>query len=153
MESQSANNLERYWKGDLTSKEEDAFYEDLQLGRLLVGNETDQVYFSMLSKFRSSKLGDDFNREILESIKQPSSRRWLVRPWLTMAASICLLVLAGNYLLSPTQGEEVSEEQIQLAYTTTMQTLYLMSSELNRGAAMSQLDEFDKTLEKIKGKN
>ena len=148
--------LNKYWDGNSTPEEEE------WLGQLVRGNkeielgDEDRGYFEMLNKYRTQYLPDSFELAVLNRIKE-NQRRGKMRRFFSIAA-VGLIFLTGGFILvqeSVTDQNRVAElQEAREAFELTKQALFVLSSELNRGASFTQeLEQFDETFEKLKSQD
>ena len=145
--------LEKYWVGETTREEENAikaFLGDEAKSRY---SEEEISYFDLLRAYERIELSPQFDDDVLQQITQSRSK-YRMMPWLKLAASIVLLLGATLFIYQQYQdrlAHQAELAQAREAFELTKQALFLVSSELNRGASFTkELGDFDLTVEKIK---
>jgi hypothetical protein len=128
--------LEKYFEGE-TSLEQEA-----ELRRYFTSHKVPahlEAYQDLFGYFES-KASESFKKPLL-----PVKKAKLSYKWLSVAASIALLISVFIY-----NKNETKKEQLAQSYQSTQQALQLISKSLNKGAfAMAQLQEFEKTKTKV----
>jgi len=132
------NLIEKYFEGKTTLSEESTLHE------YFITNKVPQhlePYQDLFGYFEIKKL------EVTKKPIKLSKSFKLPYKWLSIAAMLIFVV--GIYIIRQEQTKP-TEAQLLNDYKTTQQALQLISKNLNRGAfAMAQLQEFDKTKNKI----
>ena len=153
MESQNARTLmQKYWSGD-TSPAEEAVLQRMAWEGSPELQEEEIEFLRNLQQYAEVDLPQEFDDELLSKLELRSRSSW-IRPWLRVAAVAVILISAG-FLVWHAGGQKqkklAQQEEARRAFELTKQALYLVSSELNRGASFAQeLEVFDEIVEKIK---
>jgi len=123
--------IEKYFEGE-TSLEQEA-----ELRRYFTSHKVPaylEAYQDLFGYFEA-KANESFKKPLL-----PVKKAKLSYKWLSVAASIVLLISVFIY-----NKNETKKEQLAQSYQSTQQALQLISKSLNKGAfAMMQLGEFEK---------
>jgi len=148
--------LNKYWDGRSTPEEEEWLGQLVRDNKEIEIGEDDRGYFEMLSEYRNQYLPDSFDVSVLNRIKE-NQRRNKIRRFFSIAAVGLILLTAGFVLVQESVKEQTRVAELQEArevFELTKQALFVLSSELNRGASFTQeLEQFDETFEKIKSQD
>lgn len=149
--------LDKYWNAKSTVEEEQFLKNDLVAG---LDEDEDVInYFESLHHFSQIKLDDAFDERLLKRIERSHLKnKIVVRKFWPMAAAILIIVGIGIgvYINFNNTTDQIiaAEHDPEKAFELTKQALLLVSGELNRGASYTlSLEQFDKTVEKIKTTN
>jgi hypothetical protein len=128
--------IEKYFEGETNLNEEAQLRTYFTSQKVPVHLEAYQDLFG----YFEAKANEPFKKPLLPVKKVKVSYKWL-----SVAASIVLLISVFIY-----NKNETKKEQLAQSYQTTQQALQLISKSLNKGAfAMLQLQEFEKTKTKV----
>lgn len=128
--------IEKYFEGETNLNEEAQLRTYFTSQKVPVHLEAYQDLFG----YFEAKANESFKKPLLpvKKVKVPYK-------WLSVAASIMLLISVFIY-----NKNETKKEQLAQSYQSTQQALQLISKSLNKGAfAMVQLQEFEKTKTKV----
>ena len=157
MEAKKQSELARkYWKGIGSEVEDKSLINSSLKG--LEGEE--KAHFEQLKKFKELSLGDDFGQSIMKEIvaTQTGRTRPLIPAMVWKVAAAVAIGLPSYWLYQPmatmeepTQQLAALEEDPAKAFEVTKQALLLISSKLNKAAAVDlPLEKFEETRAKIK---
>jgi len=156
MEAKKQSGLaKKYWKGISTEIE-----DKLLINSSLKGlEEADEAHFEQLKKFNKLSLGDDFGQSIMKQIEatQTGRTRRLIPSMIWKVAAAVAIGLCSYWLYqpmttmeAPTQQLAALEDDPEKAFEVTKQALLLISSKLNKAAAVDlPLEKFEETRAKI----
>jgi len=126
------NLIEKYFEGETSLKEEAQLRDYFTSHKVPAHLEEYQDLFG----YFNFKANESFNKTLL-----PVKKDRVAYKWLSVAASIVLLISVFVY-----NNNETKKEQLAQSYQNTQEALQLISKNLNKGAfAMAQLQEFEKT--------
>lgn len=147
--------VEKYWNATSSASEENTLlWSDLtQL------EESERQHFQQLKAFSKLSLGEAFTEDIVQQLEQETPVRRLIPAMVWRVAAILLLGLSFYYLYPPQPIPEKAsavlalEEDPERAYEVTKQALLLVSTKLNKAAAIGlPLEKFEETKNKIEKK-
>lgn len=150
--------LDRYWKLELTDREEQELKDTLKQPSLPDKYKKAAMMFNCFQQERSAALGEEFDRQILEQINEPSKRKFKITiQWARrMAAAIVLLAISVIFLmqLNKNRPDKTAMQDTfadpESAYLETKKTLLMVSRRLNKGEdAVSELAVFNEATRRI----
>ena len=158
MEAKNQSELvKKYWAGETSAAEEKQLLEsDLSM---LEGE--DKAHFQQLNNFADLTLADSFKAELLAKIAAEDKPIRRLNPQILWRVAAAVLVgLSLYFLVQPIKptAEEIQiaalEEDPEKAFEITKQALLLVSTKLNKAAAVNlPLDKFEEMQTKIKDRN
>jgi len=128
--------IEKYFEGETNLNEEAQLRTYFTSQKVPAHLEAYQDLFG----YFEAKANESFKKPLLpvKKVKVPYK-------WLSVAASIALLISVFMY-----NKNETKKEQLAQSYQSTQEALQLISKSINKGAfAMVQLGEFEKTKTKV----
>ncbi len=147
--------LEKYWSGETTLQEEYEVKAYLKEYGLPTGTDEESSYFQLLSAYEQRELSSDFDAQVLTKIGHAKGRYRLPSA-LKAAAGAAILIAACFFIYRYDTSRQLRLAELREAreaFELTKKALFLVSSELNRGANFTkELEEFDLTVEKIKNR-
>ena len=147
--------VEKYWQGETSWEEEQMIHEYFSESADYESND-DYQYFQAIKSFQNQSLDATFEDRVIKAIQQrPSGKTFGIRKYLAVAASIVVALGIGlSVFIQHEAREKKRKAEIAEAFEVTKNALLLISTELNKGAAVAQeLDAFDSVYEKIKSEN
>ncbi|MFT4683185.1 MAG: hypothetical protein ACI80P_001351 [Flavobacteriales bacterium] len=125
--------IDRFWEGETSIEEEALLRSRLQAEELPEEYEGVAAYFESLES--PAELGEDFDAQILSSIKEETKVRKLNPRWWLAAAAMILTLLSGYWFFQPENQQLASEEytqaEIQQAWAQTQIALTKIGVEIN----------------------
>lgn len=137
--------LDQYFEGTTSLEEEKQLKHFFTYEEVPEHLQTLQPLFVHLQQSGEEALGADFDQsvlELLEGKQEAKTRRLSINTWMSRAAAIALIAVAGWWYFTPpptqeTAGIDWSKYEVQdpeEAFKLTQMALLKASTELNRGA-------------------